>query len=136
MSNETTVKSPRAFLPVFWSGSDFAAGETTGASLPIAGFPASIVEFPLPRIASLVTVGIVLSESVTGGFLRFELTKNGVPTGKYVDVDSGSKKIWEITPGEIVADKGDEVGILWGSSPGLTPDGTIDGVLFLEVQYA
>ena len=136
--NDTIEKSAKTFLPVFWTKTGFDSGQSTGVPMGISGFPSSIVEFALPRKTSLRTVGIMLSQAVTAGFIRFELTKNGSPTGKTVDVDvvAGSRKMWTFDPGELVGDAGDEVGILWGSSASLLPSGTIDGALFLEVQDA
>jgi len=134
--NETVIKSPRAFLPTSWFAVNLTAGETTGVEMSMTGLPFTAI--PLPSQCSLVAVGIVLSAPVTVGLIRFELTKNGVGTGKTVDVNSttGVKRIWEFKPGELVGDKGDEIGVKWGSSGSLLPSGSIDAVVFLEVQDA
>jgi hypothetical protein len=134
--NDTVVKSPRLLLPTTWVKTGFTAGQSVGVAMQLAGLPSSLVELPLPRAASLVMVGIVLSGPVAAGLIRFELTKNGIATGKTVDMDStsGTKQMWELKPGELIGDKGDEIGILWGSSGSLAPSGSIDGALFLEVQ--
>jgi hypothetical protein len=134
--NTTISKSRKVFLPVFWAKVGFTPGQTTGVAMPISGFPGTILEFVLPRETTLLTVGIMLSQALTAGFLRFELTRNGTPTGKTVDVDSavGTRKLWTLRPGEVTGDVADEVGILWGSSPAMAPSGVVDGVIFLEVQ--
>jgi hypothetical protein len=136
--NETIEKSPKAFLPVSWKKEGFTSGQATGVAMEIAGSPLSIVEFTLLRKTSLRTVGIKLTQGVSAGFVRFEITKNGSPTGKTVDMDSaaGAKKLWTFRPGELAGDAGDEIGLLWGSSGSLTPSGTIDGVVFFEIQDA
>jgi hypothetical protein len=132
----TENKQPRAFLPVQWSKSGFSAGQSTGIAMAITGFPSGINEFTLLRDTSLVTVGILLSSPVTAGFIRFEVVKNGSATGKTVDVNSGSglAAMWEIKPGTMRGTKGDRIGVQWGSSATLAPSGTIDGVIFFEVQ--
>jgi len=136
--NETQSKSVKAYLPAVWSKTGFTAGQTVGVAMAIAGFPAAITAIPVPRRTSLLSVAVLLSAAVTGGLIRFEITKNGVATGKTFDMTSasGTRKLWEFEPGTLVANKGDEIGILWGSSVGLTPSGTISGVLFCEVQDA
>jgi hypothetical protein len=134
--NTTVSKSRKAFLPVFWAKAGFTSGQTTGVAMPISGFPSAIMEFVLPREVTLLTIGIMLSQALTAGFLRFELTRNGTPTGKTVDVDvaAGTRKLWTLRPGELTGDAADEVGLLWGSSPTMAPSGVIDGVIFFEVQ--
>jgi len=136
--NETVSKSKRAFLPVIWNKTDFTAGQLIGVPMAIGGFPSSIVEFTLPRKSSILSIGIMLSAAVTAGFIRFELTKNGVATGKTVDMNvaAGTRKLWEFEPGALVCNKGNEIGILWGSNNTMAPSGSIDGVLFIEVQDA
>jgi hypothetical protein len=136
--NETVAKGKRAFLPTIWMKNDFTAGQTVGVAMLIAGFPTSIVAFPLLRKTSVLSVGILLSAPVTAGFIRFELTKNGVATGNTMDMNAaaGTRKLWEFEPGALVGNKGDEVGVLWGSNGTLAPSGSIDGVLFFEVQDA
>jgi len=136
--NETVSKSPRAFLPVQWTKEGFTAGQAVGVSLQISSFPASIYEMSLLRETSLLTVAIVLSAAPTAGFIRFELTKNGVDTGKTVDMDTakGTRYMWEFRPGELTGAKGDRIGVKWGSSGTLTPSGSIDGAVLLEVQDA
>lgn len=136
MSVTDTNKQRRAFLPVSWGKSGFTAGQSTGEAMSITGFPSGIFEFVFPRLTSLVTVGVLLSAAVTAGFIRFEIIKNGVGTGKTIDVDAskGTATMWELDPGTVKGAKGDRIGIQWGSSGILAPDGTIDGVLFFEVQ--
>lgn len=134
--NETIYKSPRFWLPVSWGVQDFAAGQTTPQAMPINGFPAGIYEFSLPRKMSLVTVGIELDAAVTAGFIRFQLARNGSLINGNLDMDSGAglRRLIEFTPGELVGDKGDRIGIAWGSSGTLAPAGSIDGIILMEME--
>lgn len=133
--NTTSYTSSRTFLPAIWKKTGITAGQTTGLPMPIVGITRD--ELPFPRRASIVSVGIVLTAVVTAGLIRFELTKNGSATGRTLDMDStsGTKQIWEIDPGLLVGDKGDELGVLWGSSAGLLPDGTIEAGIYFEIQW-
>jgi len=132
----TENKQRRVWLPAQWIKTGFTSGQGTGLAMAISGFPAGIKEIALARPTSLVTVGIQLSAAITAGLIRFEITKNGAATGKTVDLTSASglKAMWEFDPGELTGTKGDVVGVLWGSSGSLAPSGTIDGVIFFEVQ--
>ena len=136
--NETVNKSPRAFLPAQWSKEGFTSGQAVGVAMEICSFPASIYEMSLIRETSLLSVAIILSAAPAVGFIRFELTKNGVSTGKTFDMDSttGVRQVWVFRPGELTGVKGDRVGLKWGSSGTLAPSGSIDGVVLLEVQDA
>lgn len=133
--NDTRVRSDRVFPPAFWKVVGATAGQTTGVDMDIAGITRNV--FTLPRDASLMSVGVVLTQAVTAGFLRFEITKNGSPTGKTKDIDSSSglKQIWEFKAGELTGDKGDDIGFQWGSNAGLLPTGTIEAVLYIELQF-
>jgi hypothetical protein len=133
--NDTRVRSDRVFPPAFWKKVGVAAGQTTGVNMDIAGIARNV--FTLPRPASLMSVGVVLTAPVTAGLIRFEITKNGTPTGKTFDMDSttGAKQIWEFKAGELTGDKGDDLGFQWGSSGTLQPDGTIEAVLYVELQF-
>jgi hypothetical protein len=119
-----------------WKKAGVTAGQGTGVPMTIPGI--SKVEIPMARRCSIVSVAITLTTAVTAGLIRFELTKNGVATGHQFDMTSteGTKQLWEFEPGKLVGDKGDELGVLWGSSGTLTPDGTIEAVLYFEVQWA
>ena len=133
--NDTVVKSPRGYLPAFWKKVGVTAGQTAGVAMAIAGI--SKVEIPLARKGSLVSIGVTLTEAVTAGLIRFEVTKNGTATGQTFDMDasSGLKQIWEFDPGVLVGNKGDELGFVWGSSGSLAPSGTIEAVLYAEMQW-
>jgi hypothetical protein len=131
----STVIQPRQFLPGVWAHTNFAAGQTTGVAMALAGWPSGFKAVVLPRQMSLVTVMVGLTAAVTSGFLRFELTKNGTDTGKTLDMDSshGQIRVVKFVPGALVGDEGDRIGIKWGSHPSLAPSG-IDGVVTFEVQ--
>jgi hypothetical protein len=133
--NETKVRSDRVFPPAFWKKTGVTAGQTTGEDMDIAGITRNV--FTLPRDASLMSVGVVLTAPVTAGLIRFEITKNGVPTGKTFDMtdSTGAKQIWEFKAGELTGDKGDDIGFQWGSSGTLAPSGTIEAVLYIELQF-
>ena len=131
--NETEYKTPRNYLPVFWWKENIPAG---GAGVPMTINNLPFEGFPFAKKASLVTLGIVLSEPVTAGLIRFEITKNGNPTGQTFDMDdsTGRKELWEFDPGKLVGNKGDELGILWGSNGSLAPADVIEAAIFVEVQ--
>lgn len=136
--NATVSKSPKTFLPVQWTKTGFTANQAAGIAMQISSFPASINEMSLARETSVLTLAIILSAAVTAGFIRFEITKNGVDTGLTFDMDvaAGARQLWEFAPGVLTGVKGDRVGIKWGSNAALLPTGTIDGVVLLEVQDA
>lgn len=133
----TIYTQPRAFLPVFWRHLNFTSGQSTGVAMTIPGFPASMDEsISLVRQSSLVTAGIMLSAALTAGLLRFELTINGSATGYTMDMtpSDGQRRLQELAPGKLVLTKGNRIGVQWGSSGAMAPSGSIDGVVFLEVQ--
>lgn len=134
--NDTEYKAHRTYLPTKWKATNIPAGQTTGVEMDIPDQTRN--DFVLARKASLISIGILLSEAVTDGLIRFELTKDGVDTGKTVDMtsSSGTEAIWELKPGELVGDKGAKIGFKCGSSAALLPDGTIEAVLYPEVQWA
>ena len=125
--NETLNRSDRVFPPCFWKAVGVTSGQGTGVVMPIPGI--SMTGFPFPRAASLMSIGIMLSEPVTDGFLRFEVLKNGVPTGKTFDMTSatGKRQIWEFEAGKLTAGKGTEIGFQWGSNASFAPSGVIEG---------
>ncbi len=133
--NTTIYKVPRTYLPAFWQKIGVTAGQATGVAMGITNITRT--EIPLARKGSIVSVGITVTSAVTAGLIRFELTKNETPTGKTFDMtsSSGLEQIWEFDPGALVGDKGDDLGVLWGSSGALLPTGTIEAVLYFEVQW-
>jgi hypothetical protein len=133
--NETLVRSPRSYPPAFWRKVGVTAGQATAETMGIVGVTRP--GFPLARDASLMSVGVTLTEPVTDGLIRFEVLKNGAPTGKTYDMDSskGELQIWEFEAGEMTGDKGDEIGFQWGSNAGLLPSGTIEAVVYVELQF-
>ena len=132
----TRYQDPRTYLPAVWQKVGVTADQTAGVAMTIPSI--SKVDLPFARKGSVVSVGITLTDAVTAGFIRFELTKDGTPTGKTFDMDSASglHSIWEFPPGDLVGLKGEEIGILWGSNAALLPTGTIEAVLYVEVQWA
>lgn len=134
--NTTYNRQARFWLPVSWSHTNFAAGQTSPLQMLITGLPFSLDEFSIARRLSLVTVGIEIDSVVTAGFIRLQISKNGAGMGVTVDIDSstGLRQLVEIRPGVLVFDKGDRLGVQWGSNPGLLPDSAIDGVIFMEAE--
>lgn len=135
--NDTIVVQPRSFLPAIWGRADFAAGQTTALALAINGFPAGIDTFSLHQRSSLVAVGVELDAAVTAGFIRFQLTINGSAIGSTFDMDSGTglRRLIEVPSGKYVGQKGNRVGVEWGSPPSLAPAG-IDGIVAILVEPA
>jgi hypothetical protein len=133
--NDTRVRSDRVYPPAFWKKAGVTAGQVVGETMSIAGITRT--SFTLPRSASLMSVGVALTAPVTDGFVRFEVTKNGSPTGKAFDMDStkGIKQIWEFAAGELKGVKGDDLGFQWGSNSALLPSGTIEAVIYVELQF-
>lgn len=133
--NTTSYISNRSFLPSFWKVTGVTSGQATGVPISVIGITRDTI--PMARKASVVSVGIMLSQAVTAGLIRIEGTLNGTDTGRTFDMTSaeGTKAIWEFTPGDIVLNKGQELGFKWGSSGTLAPSGTIELTCFVEVQW-
>ena len=133
--NTTVDKSPRAFLPWVWKEVNVVANQSA-TQVSVSGFPAGITRFALPRQTSIKTMTVQLSEALTAGWLDFEITKGGVATGKKIRMNStdGTLKRVDFRPGELVGGPGDRIGVEWGSGALMAPSGTIDGVVFFEVQ--
>jgi len=136
--NETVAKGKRVLLPTIWTSNNFIANQLVALPMAIAGFPASIVEVSLPRKSSLLTLVILLSEPVTAGKVTFEVTKNGVLTGKSIGVGSstGTRKMLSLEPGDLVFAKSAEIGIAWTTNAAFLPSGVIDAVILCEMQDA
>jgi len=126
--------SSRTFFPASWYAEDIPAGQTVGVAMKVTG--TSFETLPMPRESSMMSVGIVLSEAVTAGFIRFELTLNGAGTGKTLDMESGdgAAKIWEFKSGRFMLTKGQRIGVDFGSHPDLLPAGVIDALVFFEME--
>lgn len=122
-------------MPSFWKVTGITAGQTTGVPISVIGITRDSI--PMARHASVVSVGCLLSEAITNGLIRIEATRNGIDTGRTFDLtgSSGTKAIWELTPGGNVLTKGQELGFKWGSSGTLTPSGTIELTIFVEIQW-
>lgn len=133
--NTTQYTQPRIYLPAIWRKAGVTAGQTTGVPMDMTGV--GLPGLPLPRKASLISVGLLLSAAVTSQFIRFELTINGAATGITGDMtaSNGTARIWEFNPGQVLLNKGDRIGVNWGSHPGLTPSGSIDAHAYMEFQW-
>lgn len=122
----------RTYLPTIWQESNVTAGQATGVALDIIG--TSLVQLPMARAGSIMSLGIVLTSAVTAGLLRLEITRNGTDTGRTFDITSGDKKIWEFEAGQLAFTKGQELGVKWGSNAELAPTG-FELNVFFEVQW-
>jgi hypothetical protein len=133
--NNTTYKDSLTFLPATWTASGLTAAQAVGVPLTISTMPTD--QLPFPRRGSLMSVGVVLSTAVTNGLIRLELTRDGIDTGITFDITaaSGTKALWEFAPGQLVGNKGQELGIKWGSSGSLLPTLVIDLAVVFEVQW-
>ncbi len=130
------VISPRAFFPLTWIKTGITAGQSPGVPMDLMG--GSIIKtFPLPRDTSIVTVGIILSAAVATNFIRFGLTVDDVEQAQTIDMDpaAGLQKLVTFAPGKFVVQKGERIGVNWGSHGSLTPSGTIEAIVAFEVQW-
>jgi hypothetical protein len=134
--NETIDQSRRVFLPAEWRAASIPAGQATPIALAIPGFTA-IDAMPLAERATLRSVGIVLSQPVTAGLIRFQLTRDGALVGPTFDMTSasGDKAQWTFKPGELVGAKGAAVGVALGTSGTLAPAGVIEALVVIDVQF-
>jgi len=133
--NETIIKSNRIFIPGFWKAENVTASQGTGIPMIVPGIPFATWAFP--RSAALTSVGLRLTEAITAGFLRLVVTKNGTETAKLLDLTSshGTKYLWELSASNLVGNKGDELGFNWGSNAAFAPSGSIDLVVYAEIQW-
>jgi hypothetical protein len=135
--NTTQNRTPRFNFPTEWVKAALAAGQTTGVPMPMVGL--SVIDsVPAPCPLSVVSAGIVLSEPVTNQFLEFRLTIDGVEQSPGIQMTSsnGSQRLYDIAPGKLTIQKGQRIGINWGSHPAMTPDGVIEALVVLEVQQS
>lgn len=131
--NETTYRSPRAYLPVIWVDNNLPPNATR--ELDIGGAPSNLHDLPIPKKCSVVSISVLLSEPVTAGAITVALCKNGVPSAEHVVVvPNGPTQIGELRPGAAVFDVGDTIGIHVTTPPGFAPAAQIDTIIFLEVQ--
>jgi len=134
--NTTLDRSKRTYFPAEWVMDNIPAGQTVPVAMDIPGVN-KVNALPLLDRATLRAVVIKLSAAVTAGFVRFQLTRNGTQVGPQVDMEpgDGTVKQWEITPGTLVADKGDEIGVVLGTPPGLIPAGSIEALVLLGIEF-
>lgn len=131
--NETTYKSPRAYLPVAWNDANLPPSSTR--QMAIGGAPVGLEDIPVPRKCSVVSVSALLSAAITSGSLTLTLRKNGAATSVQAVVGTGmTTRVEDLNPGDAVYDVGDTIGLDLETSLGFTPAGTIDVLAFVEVQ--
>jgi hypothetical protein len=134
--NETLDRSQRTYFPAEWVMDNVPAGQTTPVAMGIPGVN-QINSLPLLDRATLRAVVIKLSAPVTAGFIRFQLTRNGSQVGPQVDMapGDGTVKQWELAPGDLVANKGDEIGLVLGTPPTLAPAASIEALVLLGIEF-
>ena len=132
--NVTIYSSPRRYFPAVWTSTNIPAD--MGEKIDIAGFPAGLREMPFPRQGCIVSAVVALSEAVTAGQIVVRLTKDGVNTGDIITVQdtAGTRRVEDFDPGTITFNRNHELGVRLTSDSSLTPDGTIDLVVYFEVQ--
>jgi hypothetical protein len=133
--NETVERSPKAYLPWTWKQLNLAASQAA-TQIGVSGLPNGIERFPLPRQSSVVTMTVQLSAALTAGFADFEITIGGTGTGKTVRMNAaaGTVKKTRFDPGEIVGSAGDRLGVESSSNGAMLPSGSVDAVVFFEIQ--
>lgn len=133
--NATKYSSVRFYFPTEWVESAIPAGQVSGIPMSLVGL--SVIDsIPAPDTLSIVSVGIVLSEPVTSQYIEFRLTIDGVEQTPGIQMGSsdGTQKLRDLDPGKLVIQKGQRIGVNWGSHPGLVPNGSIEALIILEVQ--
>lgn len=134
--NETLDRSRVAYFPAEWVKDNIPAGQTTAAAMGIPGVN-KVMSLPLLKRATLRAVVIKLSQPITAGFIRFQLTRNGAGVGPEVDMNAGTGMVFQhqLKPGQLVADAGDEIGVQFGSHPALAPAGVIEALVLLGIEF-
>jgi hypothetical protein len=133
--NTTRYADSRFYFPTEWVKASIPAGQVSGVPMPIVGL--SVIDsIPAPDELSVVSVGIVLSEPVTNQYIEFRLTIDGVEQtpGIQMTPSDGDQKLQILDPGKLVIQRGQRIGVNWGSHPGMTPNGTIEAIVVFEVQ--
>ncbi len=132
--NTTLYTSPRRFFPAVWYSTNVPA--SASGKIDIAGFPAGLNEMPFPRQGSIVAIIVALSAAVTAGQMVVRVTKDGVNTGDTVTIQSGAgtRRIEDFDPGDITFNRNHNLGVRLSSSSDLAPAGSIDLVVYFEVQ--
>jgi hypothetical protein len=96
-----------------------------------------VSSLPLLDKATLRAVVIKLSAPITAGFIRFQLTRNGAGVGPEVEMNPGTGTVfqYEMKSGTLTADKGDEIGVQFGTHPSLAPAGSIEALVLLGIEF-
>ena len=134
--NTTLDRSRRAYFPAEWVRDNIPASQVTPAPMEIPGV-SKVASLPLLDKATLRAVVIKLSAPITSGFIRFQLTRNGSGVGPEVEMNSGTGTVFqhELQPGSLVANKGDEIGVQFGTNPSFAPDGSIEALVLLGIEF-
>lgn len=131
---DAQYREHRATLPAIWQKESIAAGSS--GTIGISGIAKN--RLPLIGKASVVRVMIGLTEPVTAGYIEFEAIIGGVATGQTIRINAahGVERAWVIAPGKLTLDQKQQLGFTWSAGGGLLPDGTIEAILYVEVQWA
>ena len=134
MTNTTIYKSPRAYLPIVWAHNNVPVN--ADVVMAAAGLPVGMDQIPVARAGSVTSVVALLSSPVTNGALDLTLRLNGVDTTERIvfDPTDGTALVLMIPPGLVELDVGDTLGIHLESSTPFAPAGSIDVVVYLEVE--
>lgn len=132
--NETLIKSPRAFLPMLWTATNLPPNSNQVAD--IAGLQPGLNQVPMARAGSVAAVLVLLSTPVTAQAITVTLRKNGSNTSNQIVVGpaDGLVKVAELPLVNTAYAVGDLVGIAVSTPLGFAPAGTVDLVVYLEVQ--
>lgn len=129
----STYIQPRQFFPPVWSRGNVPADADLDIGLTGSSWAK---EFPAPRQLSVVTLVLVGSAVPTTGWIRAEITKDGVGTGytsQFGQSTGTMRRIETIAPGALLFNREHRIGIKITSHASLAPT-TIDVVAYVEVQ--
>ena len=136
--NETVDKTARSHLPIVWVKENFTKSQTTPVKMEISGWPSGMNQYQLSGKFSVMIVIVHLSEALTAGNVKFEVTKDGSGTGIFLNMNNtdGTRKRKNLVPAELLFNQSEEIGVQWTTNSGHAPDGVIDGVVLIQVQEA
>lgn len=124
---------PRQYFPALWSRGNVPAS----ASIQMGQAGAAYMdEFPAARPSSVTALVLVGTAVPSAGWIKAEITRNGVGTGhtaQFGQATGTKRRITDIAPGACRFNKEERLGILLTSSASLSPT-TIDVAVYLEVQ--
>ena len=131
--NTTVYKSVRGYFPAVWAKKDIDA--STNGTIK---YFSQVEILPLPVKSSVVSITVVLSAALTAGDLNFRITKDGIPIGGgancLMEPADGVSQTKTFEPGKVVVGKAKALGVNWNADAAMLPSGSIDAVIYFEVQ--